>query len=113
MDGSDIRGTRNFQELQADKFAAYFLMPRKLVESKFESLFLTEKFKVNEETVFALNSGSVSDFRAQCKDLRDLSKTLASAEYYNGINFHSISKQFRVSVEAMAIRLEELGLLEL
>lgn len=112
LDGSVIRGARNLQELQADKFAAYFLMPRKLVESIFKSLFLTNKFKVNEETVFALNSGSVSDFEKKCKKLRDLSKILASAEYYNGINFDSISKQFRVSVEAMAIRLEELELVE-
>ncbi len=113
LDGSVIPGPRNLQELQSDKFATYFLMPRKLVESKFKDLFLTEKFKVKEETVFALNAGSISDFMSRCRDLRELSKTLASAEYYNGRNFHSISKQFRVSVKAMAIRLEELELLEL
>ena len=112
LDGSGTPGSRDLQELQADKFATYFLMPRKLVESEFKQLFLTEKFKVNEATVFALTSGSVSDFMKRFKSLRDLSKILASAEYFDGRNFHSISKQFRVSVTAMAIRLEELELLE-
>lgn len=112
LDGSVIPGQRSFQELQADKFATYFLMPRKLVESKFKDLFLTEKFKVDEATVFALNEVSVSDFKKKCKKLRDLSKFLASAEYFDGTYFHSISRQFRVSVEAMAIRLEELELVE-
>lgn len=112
LDGSGTRDPRDLQELQADKFAVYFLMPRKLVESKFKDLFLTEKFKVNEETVFALNAKSISDFKKKYKRLRDLSKTLASAEHFDGRNFHSISKQFRVSVTAMAIRLEELELLE-
>ena len=35
----------------------------KIVESKFKDLFLPEKFKINEETVFALTSGNVSDFK--------------------------------------------------
>ena len=112
LDGSGTPDPRDPQELQADKFAVYFLMPRKLVESKFKDLFSTEKFKVNEETVFALNAGSISDFKKKNKRLRHLSKTLASAEHFDGRNFHSISKQFRVSVTAMAIRLEELELLE-
>lgn len=112
FDGSGIPGPRNLQERQADKFAAYFLMPRKLVESKFEDLFLTKKFKINETTVFALNEGRLGDFMKKCKKLRDLSEFLASVEYYDGRYFHSISKQFRVSAGAMAIRLEELDLVE-
>lgn len=112
LDDSGTSGPRDLQELQADKFAAYFLMPRKLVESKFKDLFLTKRFKVDEATVFALNEGSVSDFKKKCKKLRDLSEFLASAEYFDGKHFRSISKQFRVSVKAMAIRLEELKLVE-
>ena len=36
---------------------------------------------------------------------------LAAAECFDGTHFHSLAKQFGVSVEAMAIRLEELKLL--
>ncbi len=112
LDGSGTLGHRNFQERQADKFAAYFLMPRKLVENKFKQLFLTNKFKIHDETIFALEATSVSEFMKKCNSLRDLSVILASAKYYNNVNFDSISKQFRVSVGAMAIRLEELKLVE-
>ena len=112
LDGSGTPGHRDLQEWQADKFATYFLMPRKLVESKFEDLFLMKKFKVDEETVFALTAGSVSDFKEKYKELRDFSEFLAVAEYFNGKHFYSISKQFRVSAGAMAIRLEELKLVE-
>ena len=113
LDGSAIQGSRGHQEVQADKFASYFLMPKKQTLRVFQDLFLTEKFIVNDDTAFALNEGSAGAVKAKCKDLRGLARIIASAEYYNGKNFPSISKQFRVSVEAMAIRLEELELLEL
>jgi formiminotetrahydrofolate cyclodeaminase/Zn-dependent peptidase ImmA (M78 family) len=112
LDGSALQGSRAHQEVQADKFASYFLMPRKLTKRVFQDLFLTERFIVNDDTAFALNAGSARTLKAQSKDLRGLARILASAEYFNGRNFSSISKQFRVSVEAMAIRLEELELLE-
>jgi hypothetical protein len=47
------------------------------------------------------------------KTLRQLSRVLASAEHYNGLQFNSLANQFRVTNEAMAIRLEELELLEI
>ncbi len=112
LDGSGTLDHRNLQERQADKFAAYFLMPRKLVETKFKELFLTNRFKISDETVFALEATSVSEFMKKCNSLRALSVILASAEYYDNVNFDSISKQFHVSVGAMAIRLEELKLVE-
>ena len=98
-------------EKEADKFATFFLMPEKLVKSRFESQFATECFALNEATVFALSGGNLSDFQKKHHSLRDLSRILAKAEYYNGLYFTSLSNQFRVSPEAMAIRLEELKLL--
>lgn len=98
-------------ETEANKFATYFLMPEKLVRARFESQFATECFDLNEATVFALSGINLFDFQKNCLTLRDLSRILAKAEYYNGLYFTSLSNQFRVSPEAMAIRLEELGLL--
>lgn len=112
IDGSAVKIPRNRQELQADKFAACFLMPEKQVRDVFQTLFSMEKFVINEATVFALNQTSVQAFRAECKDLRGLARFIAAAEFFNGKSFISMAKLFRVSVGAMAIRLEELGLVE-
>jgi len=112
IDGSEFGMLRDRQEIQADKFAAYFLMPRKLVKEAFQTFFLTDKFVINEVTAIGMGI-QISEFRKKCKDLRDLSKMLASTEYYDNRPFQSLSKWFGVSVEAMAIRLEELQLLNL
>jgi Zn-dependent peptidase ImmA (M78 family) len=103
--------SRDVIEFEADKFATYFLMPEKLVKARFADLFATDLFVVNEETAFGLSLCSLNDFNKKCKTLRDLSRLLSSAERYNGIHFISLASQFRISIEAMAIRLEELGLL--
>ena len=103
--------SRDVVEIEADKFATYFLMPGKLVRARFMNFFATDFFVVEEATIFALSHTSLSNFQKKCKTLRDLSRILASAEYYNGQRFVSLARQFQVSVEAMAIRLEELELL--
>ncbi|MEE9339098.1 MAG: cyclodeaminase/cyclohydrolase family protein [Methylococcaceae bacterium] len=113
LDGSLHSPTRDKTERQADKFASYFVMPKKQVINIFHSIFKTDKFLINELTSFALISGSIDDLKNECGDLRALSRKLASTEIYNGEHFSSIAKQFKVSVGAMAIRLEELELLEI
>ena len=104
-DGSSI--TRDKLELEADKFASYFLMPEKLVRARFERVFLTHQFCLNEDTTFAL----AGENSLEVTTTRGLSRILASAENYGGIRFRPLSNQFGVSVETMAIRIEELGLL--
>lgn len=107
-----ITEPRDSEEWQADKFASYFLMPTKLLKNTFSRLFLTEHFRITEETAFALNEQSTRALRNKCKDLRGLARLLAKATSYNGAHFYPLSERFTVSVEAMAIRLEELELLE-
>lgn len=109
LDGATI--SRNAVEFEADKFAAYFLMPRKLVRTTFKRFFLSDKFSLNETTAFALGIGGYEALMNKCKTIRQLSRMLANAEHYNGLHFISLANQFRVSAEAMAIRLEELELL--
>jgi len=109
MDGAAL--SRDPVELQADKFATYFLMPAKLVRARFAGLFGTECFALTDETSFALSSTSLLEIQAKYRTRRDLSRLLASAERYNGRQVTPLTAQFRVSTEAMAIRLEELGLL--
>ncbi|NKI19395.1 ImmA/IrrE family metallo-endopeptidase [Spongiibacter sp. KMU-166] len=104
IDGASKRSGR---EWEADKFATFFLMPTKLMKRQFRARFLCEKFKLTPETAFALNSPQAA---TKIKSVRDLSRLLASSEYYNGERFISLAHQFNVSVEAMAIRLEEIGI---
>ena len=112
MDGSVASSPRDFKELQADKFASFFLMPRKLVIQQFQTVFTTNKFEINQKTALALGI-RVRELRAKCKNIRDLSRIIASTEFYNDRPFKSLAKQFKVSVETMAIRLEELDLISL
>ncbi len=112
LDGSAAGITRDAVELEADKFATYFLMPAKQVRRIFRQLFLTDKFVINENTVFSLTRGGVSAFRQKCKSLRDLSRILAEAGSNAGDSFKSMAEIFNVSKETMAIRLEELQLVE-
>jgi formiminotetrahydrofolate cyclodeaminase/Zn-dependent peptidase ImmA (M78 family) len=111
LDRFRVAEPRDSEEWQADKFATYFLMPKKLIKKTFAGIFLTEQFTITKETAFALNEQSSNALRAKCKDLRGLSRFLANTRSYNGKQFYPLSEQFNVSVEAMAIRLEELGLL--
>lgn len=112
IDGSSRSGGRSLEEIQADKFATNFLMPTKMVKEIFAELFLTDKFVINEDNAFNLIKDSPSKLRAECKNLRGLSLKLAAAERFNNESFNSIAKLFDVSITAMAIRLEELNLID-
>lgn len=109
IDGSTAT-RRNSTEFEADKFSAFYTMPSKLVRNTFKQIFLTENFSINEATAVALGYDDYGSLMRKCKSLRDLSRVLASTERYNGRHFTSLANQFKVSVVAMAIRLEELGL---
>lgn len=109
IDGSNAN-SRDPREIQANKFAGFFLMPRKQVIEIFKILFLTDKFSINEYTAAGLNI-SITELRRRCKTERDLSRLLATTEFFQR-PFNSIAKQFETSQGAMAIRLEECGLID-
>lgn len=108
LDGASF--ARDRTEREADKFASLFLMPAKLVRSRFEANFGKGQFALSDETSFALTGCSYPELRSRCWSHRDISRLLAGAEFFNGQRFPSLATQFRVSTEAMAIRLEELAL---
>lgn len=110
LDGSETERVRSIEEIQANKFAAVFLMPKKIVIQSFNERFQTNYFTINEQTAFLLANSSAYELKREIKTKRDLSRIIAKCEYYNYQPFNSLSKTFQVSVEAMAIRLEELGL---
>jgi Zn-dependent peptidase ImmA (M78 family)/formiminotetrahydrofolate cyclodeaminase len=98
-------------EKQADYFAACFLMPRKLVEKVVHDIFHTSVIVINEQTVFQLGAGSIESLRASCIYLRGFSRYIVRVRRYGGTVITPLAAIFGVSDEAMAIRLEELGLI--
>ena len=104
------RKTRDYVEIEADKFASCFLMPKTLVTREFKSVFSADYYEINEYSAFQFGGKSAHDLRKECRNLRELSRKLASTELFNNNQFESLAAKFNVSVEAMAIRIEELGL---
>jgi Zn-dependent peptidase ImmA (M78 family) len=112
IDGS-IHIPKDKVEQQADKFATFFLMPKKLVQGAFRELFAMEKMVINPNTVFGLtNTAKVSDFKEMYGDRDGFALFVASAEFFGGREFHSLADTFGVSKKAMARRLLELELVD-
>ena len=111
LDGSGFgipRDRRDRIEWEADVFATYFLMPEKQIRTAFKKAFKASIFVLNEETAFALIARDLGALRATLNEVRDLSRLLAGTTQYDGVQFYSLADQFGVSAETMAIRLEEL-----
>ena len=106
------RSMRDPTEREADMFAKYFLMPEDLVLEEFEQRFQTRKFVLNETTAFALNIRNTDVISRSHNPKRELSRLLAVAKRFNQKDIFSLTEVFQVSKEAMAIRLEELNLLQ-
>jgi formiminotetrahydrofolate cyclodeaminase/Zn-dependent peptidase ImmA (M78 family) len=113
FDSYSDRISRPPKEYQADKFASYFLMPEKLVDATFKNQFGTTVVKLNEESAYNLTNSSLLSIKKRVKSLRDWSRIVANCAKIGLIPIDSMSTIFNVSVEAMAIRLEELGLVEI
>lgn len=110
LDG--VTRSREAGELEADKFASCFLMPGRPLRESFHRRFGSNRFVLTDDTAFALSRTTSDAVWEKNPTRRHLARVLASTESYNGRFFQSLAVQFRVSVGAMAIRLEELGLLE-
>jgi len=100
------------EEMQADKFAVLFLMPAKYVREMFQTAFKTPVFEINDSNLLAFGVGNIREFTTRYGDIRSLARYLASAKVFGGKGIVPLHKIFGVSVETMAIRLEELGLVK-
>lgn len=96
------------EEHEADKFAAFFLMPGKQVVTEFGYRFLAGQFKLSEEVAFAMGFESARSFNRQFPTRREVAYFLSSTKFFNGTHFVSLVEAFGVSTLAMARRLEEL-----
>lgn len=106
------REERPVKEWEADKFASFFLMPARQVRQEFTKRFGNNPVSADQDTAFGLFAESVPAFAKRLRNNRDFSRIIARANSFHGIEFPQLSKVFGVSVEAMAIRLEELDLVK-
>jgi formiminotetrahydrofolate cyclodeaminase/Zn-dependent peptidase ImmA (M78 family) len=108
IDGSNTTITKDFRERQADKFAACFLMPRKLVLKEFKARFGVDRIHLDNRIAVELGT-TVSELRKYCKSAQDFGKILANVSQVTYRTFGSLANEFGVSSGAMGIRLDELG----
>jgi len=112
LNGGIVPGLRDRREIEADKFATYFLMPEKVIRREFLVRFQTDRFTINDDSAFLLMNTTQEAMRMKMKNSRRLARMLAESERYS-FAFESMKSRFNVSIEAMAIRLEELNLLNI
>ena len=95
-------------EIEADRFAVSFLMPEKLVRREFFLRYNCEHFEASDDLLFILGFNNFNNIQ---RNRRDYSRVLASKNLIKEKNMlSSLAERFCVSVEAMAIRLEEIGI---
>ncbi len=102
--------SREPREREADKFATFFLMPPNLTRERFAASFGAAPLILDDDTAFNMGGFRLEEARAKFSRLRDLSRQLAGLNHYAGRQLVPLATQFRVSEEALAIRLEELDL---
>lgn len=96
-------------EKEADHFAACLLMPRKAVMTEFEARFTRQPLVLTETVAFHLKADAGLLF-AQPRGSLLFAEAVARAQQFDRARFPSLAQHFGVSPRAMAIRLEELGL---
>ncbi|MCC7097454.1 MAG: ImmA/IrrE family metallo-endopeptidase [Thermomonas sp.] len=99
-------------EREADLFSSCFLMPARHVLNEFYARFGMHVFRMNEDTAFGFLLGNYQGCRKKIKLQRDASILSATASHFMGRHFLPLNQFFGVSPVAMAIRLEEVGLVE-
>lgn len=108
LGGTDVQ--RDWREREADWYATCFLMPAKVVRERFIQTFGTDRFRLTDDSAFALSTTSFNNLLSKMRHQRDLAYSLATANRFSGREIPPLNAMFGVSPTAMAIRLEQLGL---
>jgi Zn-dependent peptidase ImmA (M78 family) len=113
---SEIRlNGRPPMEREADYYAACLLAPKDLVAQHFSGRFDHPPLRLDEDVAFRLCGSSTAHLfihpPGSSASLLGFASAVAGARRYGSQHFHySLAEQFGISVSAMAIRLQELGL---
>lgn len=105
--------TRDRIEQEADYFAACFLAPAKLVIEEFRARFrIGPPLPLTDAVAFNLCGESGHALMLAGPDSMKFAAAVAGAESFNGLRFLSLASFFGISVDAMAVRLRELKLIQ-
>lgn len=111
LGGYHLLSPKPLIEREADYFAACFLMPFRLLLSKFEQQFECKRqFQFNDVSSYHLNPNDPDSvlYASQVSLYREIA--LARCTRFNGRAMNSLAQQFGVSDIAMALRIKELNL---
>lgn len=108
--GYESTFSRGQLEVEADRFAAAFLMPPRLLKKVFEERFGPVPFRFDDASAYALCPDDPDSLLRPDRGSRARGLALASARAWRGKHYYALCAVFKVSVSAMGIRLEELGL---
>ncbi len=97
-------------EREADYFAACFLAPAKVVIQEFEKRFGKPPLVLDENLAFHLAHKQARLLLTAGPQSLEFATALAAAQSLDGRHFPSMAQTFGISVQAMAIRIYELGL---
>jgi hypothetical protein len=102
------------REREANYFAGVFLAPDDLVKKAFTARFGSKPLHLTDGVAFALKGTDMHDLmRTSGTGSRQLARAVAAATRFgSGNRFDSLADNFGLSITAMAIRLEECGLVE-
>ncbi|WP_336346689.1 ImmA/IrrE family metallo-endopeptidase [Pseudomonas monsensis] len=111
FDGSPLQTPRPPVEREADRFAACFLMPQKLLKERFEFMFCCKgQLRFSDAIAFHLDPINPDRLLYASKDSWERELALARCTRFNNRNLVSLAQQFGVSDSAMCIRIKELDL---
>lgn len=104
---------QNPMEREADKFAAEFLMPEKLLRTRIRDSFGVEPpIVVRDAEAFRLDMDQSEDLLRAAPNSQELAFALAKCPRdFHGDRILSLAEQFKVSFQAMAYRIQELRLI--
>ncbi|WP_111656053.1 ImmA/IrrE family metallo-endopeptidase [Isoalcanivorax indicus] len=106
-----VRPQRNHMEREADKFAAFFLIPENLLRNAFQHTFgVVAPIRFCNNLAYALKPEDPEALLYCDADSLQRELAIARCESLGNRRFVSLADQFKVSVNAMAIRLKETGL---
>ncbi|AGI24368.1 methenyltetrahydrofolate cyclohydrolase-like protein [Pseudomonas sp. ATCC 13867] len=111
MDGAALHTSRPKEELEADRFATFFLMPAKAVRTHFQRIFrVPGALHFTDVTCFHLSPRDPNTLLYAEESSLERELAVAGCSRYADRRFNSLASEFGVSVTAMAIRIKELGL---
>ncbi|MCS6473769.1 ImmA/IrrE family metallo-endopeptidase [Burkholderia thailandensis] len=98
------------REQEADYFAACFLASEKLVKQEFEPRFGRGPLHLTDTVAYHLRKERMQELLRAPTGSLEFAAAVAGARVFAGKGFMSLAERFGVSIPAMAIRLQELGL---